>query len=174
MSRQHHLRRICELTVLVSCVVLLVSMLCSSSSALASPQSSRPASRTKASSPLKLVKESNTRDCPALPANFNPATASDQEIAYYHMSPRPKSGAARAHWIQVHSHIRRIICTHFVGKTINPSEEENCDPPPGTTCSYNWSGYLLEMVQSQALIQSAAVGMFQKWMVQIHLLIVSI
>jgi hypothetical protein len=141
MFRQHNLRRICELTVLISCVVLLVSMLFSSSIALASPQGSRVASRTKGSSPLKLVKESNTRDCPALPPNFNPATASDQEISHYHLSPRPKSGPARAHWIQVHSHIRRIICTHFVGQTINPSTDDCSNPPPGTTCFINWSGY---------------------------------
>lgn len=56
------------------------------------------------------------------------------------MSPRPKSGPARAHWIQVHSHIRRIICTHFVGQNINPTTED-CNPPTGTVCFVNWSGY---------------------------------
>jgi len=142
MFRQNNSRHIRKLAALVSCVVLLVSVLLSSSSALASPQASRPTSRTEASSPLKLVKESNTRDCPALPANFNPATASDQEISHYHLSPRPKSGPLRTHWIQVHQHIRRIICTHFVGQgTANPSPLENCIPPSGTTCNYNWSGY---------------------------------
>ncbi|MGB8347001.1 MAG: G1 family glutamic endopeptidase [Ktedonobacteraceae bacterium] len=142
MFRQNNSRHIRKLAVLVSCVVLLVSMLLSSSSALASPQGSRPASRARASSPLKLVKESNTRDCPALPANFNPATASDQEISHYHLSPRPKSGPARAHWIQVHQHIRRIVCTHFIGQgPAKPSPLENCSPPSGTVCNSAWSGY---------------------------------
>jgi len=141
MFKQNKSRHIRVLTALAGCVVLLVSMLLSSSSALASPQGSHSASRTGASSPLKLVKESNTRDCPALPANFNPATASDQEISHYHLSPRPKSGPARAHWIQVHQHIRRIVCTHFVGQGNVNSPLDSCIPPPGTTCFLNWSGY---------------------------------
>jgi hypothetical protein len=130
-----------ELAALAGCVVLLVSMLFSSSSAYASKRVSHAPSVAKDSSPLRLVEESNTRDCPALPANFDPATASDQEISYYHLSPRPASGPTRTQWIQAHQHIQRIVCTHFVGRGLTSPSTETCNPPSGTVCTANWSGY---------------------------------
>ncbi len=94
-------------------------------------------------SPLKVKSETNTASCPALPANFDFANATDSDISHYHLSPRPRNNPRElAHWIDVHRKIKYIHCI----STVNPQAAvtpsiATCQPSTGEKCYLNWSGY---------------------------------
>jgi hypothetical protein len=102
------------------------------------------------------------RDCgqpdgvaaPNPPANFNPLTASDDEIAFFGFPPRPdanKAPDAYAFWKKlVTSPARRIQpilratrIKHGPAKNVSIAEP-NLPPKPTGATSTNWSGYVVQ------------------------------
>lgn len=95
----------------------------------------------------------SSSSCPVLPAHFDFAHASRQELRYYHIPspPATSDSQAMAHWLKDVQGLKRIVClpatyTHpvtYQGKPIVSGPAESCPQaaPQGTKCSFNWSGY---------------------------------
>jgi hypothetical protein len=96
----------------------------------------------------------------APPAGFNPMTASDEDLAYYHIAPRPNQATepkAYAAWEKAMQHSKTQVVptleqtTIFHGpakpqKLTNPTAVEGnaslAQQPSNTLYSSNWSGYV--------------------------------
>lgn len=102
---------------------------------------------------LVAPKHVSPHNCPQLPAHFDFAHASHQELQYYHIPSPPATSDqhALAQWLKDVQGIKRIVClpetyTHpvmYQGKPIISAPAVNCPSaaPSGTKCSYNWNGY---------------------------------
>lgn len=105
-------------------------------------------------SPIKP--QSSSSSCPVLPAHFDFAHASRQELRAYHIPSPPATSDqhAIAKWLKDVQGIKKIVCLPdtysnpitYKGKSISSTPAlVNCatSAPSGTECGYNWTGYVV-------------------------------
>lgn len=103
---------------------------------------------------VQAQQQTSTLTCPVLPAHFDFAHATLQELRHFHipLPPAVSDHSAFARWLKDVQKIKKIVClsdsyTHpitYQGQPIVSAPLlENCpnSAPHGTTCSYNWNGY---------------------------------
>ncbi len=100
-----------------------------------------------------LSRENTCQSTPtnfALPANFDLLHASTQELRQHYLPSRPPASNQQAvvHWLKLVQSIKHVACLapgglkatyhgHPVISTISCN-----NPPSGTTCNRNWTGYV--------------------------------
>lgn len=106
---------------------------------------------TASAAPASLRPHTVASHCPTVPANFDFAHASRQELHQYLLPSRPPSGDPKevAEWQRTVTDVVHSVCvpdTNPLPAIANgkPVIFNSCStPPPQTTCSANWDGYIV-------------------------------
>lgn len=104
---------------------------------------------------------------PAPPANFNPAAASDEELALYGFPPRPDPGEATpfAHWLKMvstpqvritHPQLEQTAIYNGVAKGWNEGKVVNGIT---NTTSTNWSGFAVNTPNNTFTVNNSRIYM---------------
>ncbi len=123
--------------VLAILVSLVIALLTSVSSVAASPQ--------KGSSNGARFAYSGTLECPSPPANWDPTTATADQLHFYGLPlPHASSGSDYLTWLNRMRHITRRICGgEVVGKSYSHlNKNHTSDKTVGSNGEY-WSGYVV-------------------------------